>query len=213
MAQKPRLVVGISGASGAIYTERVFFHLRDWVGDLIVTSSRTGQEIIRDERGLGLPNKEGEITGLLEEWLHLEPGSYQPRVVFYPHRYVGAPIASGSFRTMGMMVIPGSMAKVAALAVGQSRDLLERAADVILKEGRPLVIVPRETPLSAIHLENMLKLARLGVKVVPAMPGFYHNPQSIEDIADFVAARALQALGLDLSIAKEWQGQIGIDES
>ena len=159
-----------------------------------------------EERGLNLPQGEADLGGLLEQCLKLEPGSYLPRVSFYPHGNLAAPIASGSFRTTGMIIIPSSMAKVAALAVGQSRDLMERAADVTLKEGRPLVIVPRETPLSAIHLENLLKLARLGVRVVPAMPGFYHHPQTLEEIADFVAARALQAMGFDLPLAKEWQG-------
>ena len=206
MSRKARLVVGISGASGTIYAERLFFHLRNWSGELIVTASRTGREIIMEERGLNLPQGEADLGGLLEQWLKLEPGSYLPRVSFYPHGNLAAPIASGSFRTMGMIIIPSSMAKVAALAVGQSRDLMERAADVTLKEGRPLVIVPRETPLSAIHLENLLKLARLGVRVVPAMPGFYHHPQTLEEIADFIAVRALQAMGFDLPLAKEWQG-------
>ncbi|NLK07182.1 MAG: UbiX family flavin prenyltransferase [Firmicutes bacterium] len=201
-----RLVIGISGASGAVYVERVFYHLRYWPGELIVTASKTGMGIIYNERGLKLPENTETINHLLDDWLKLRSGTYRPKVTFHPHHYIGAPIASGSFRTLGMAVIPASMAKVSALAVGQSRDLLERAADVCLKEGRTLVVVPRESPLSAVHLENMLKLARLGVKVVPAMPGFYHNPTSIEEIGDFVAARTLDALGLNLPILEEWTG-------
>ncbi len=116
-------------------------------------------------------------------------------------------IASGSFRTLGMIIIPCSMSTVAKLAVGLSSDLLERAADVQLKEGRKLVIVPRETPFSLIHLRNLTTLAEAGVRVVPAIPAWYHNPQTIEDLVDFVVARALDQLDIDCIPIQRWEGR------
>jgi 4-hydroxy-3-polyprenylbenzoate decarboxylase len=120
---------------------------------------------------------------------------------------IGANIASGSFRTLGMVVIPCSMSTVAKLASGLSSDLLERAADVQLKEGRKLVIVPRETPFSLIHLRNLTALAEAGARVVPAIPAWYHNPQTIEDLVDFVVARALDQLNIDCIPIERWQGR------
>jgi 4-hydroxy-3-polyprenylbenzoate decarboxylase len=119
---------------------------------------------------------------------------------------VGAAIASGSFRTQGMLVMPCSMSTVAKLAVGLSSDLLERAADVQIKEGRKLVVVPRETPLSVIHLQNLTTLAQAGVKIVPAIPAWYHQPQTIEDLVDFVVARALDQFAIDCIPLNRWQG-------
>ncbi|MHC5594645.1 MAG: flavin prenyltransferase UbiX, partial [Nostoc sp.] len=125
----------------------------------------------------------------------------------HPWNDIGAGIASGSFATLGMMIIPCSMSTVAKLAVGLSSDLLERAADVQLKEGRKLVIVPRETPFSLIHLRNLTSLAEVGVRVVPAIPAWYHNPQTIEDLVDFVVARALDQLDIDCIPIQRWQGR------
>jgi flavin prenyltransferase len=125
----------------------------------------------------------------------------------HPWGDVGANIASGSFRTLGMIVIPCSMSTAAKLAAGLSSDLLERAADVQLKEGRKLVIVPRETPLSLIHLRNLTTLAEAGVRIVPAIPAWYHNPQSVEDLVDFVVARTLDQLDIDCIPLERWQGR------
>lgn len=124
------------------------------------------------------------------------------------HRWadVGANIASGSFRTLGMVIIPCSMATVGKIAAGLSSDLLERAADVQLKEGRKLVIVPRETPFSLIHLRNLTTLAEAGARIVPAIPAWYHQPQTIEDLVDFVVARALDQLDIDCIPLKRWEG-------
>jgi flavin prenyltransferase len=118
---------------------------------------------------------------------------------------VGANIASGSFRTLGMLVIPCSMSTAGKLAAGLSSDLLERAADVQLKESRKLVIVPRETPFSLIHLRNLTTLAEAGAKIVPAIPAWYHNPQSIADLVDFVVARALDQFEIDCVPLKRWK--------
>jgi 4-hydroxy-3-polyprenylbenzoate decarboxylase len=125
----------------------------------------------------------------------------------HPWGDVGANIASGSFRTLGMVVIPCSMSTVAKLAAGLSSDLLERAADVQLKEGRKLVIVPRETPFSLIHLRNLTTLAEAGARIVPAIPAWYHNPQTVEDLVDFVVARALDQLNIDCIPIERWQGR------
>jgi len=124
------------------------------------------------------------------------------------HRWgdVGATIASGSYRTLGMVIIPCSMSTVAKLAGGLSSDLLERAADVQIKEGRKLVLVPRETPFSLIHLRNLTTLAEAGVRIVPAIPAWYHHPQSIEDLVDFVIARTLDQLDIDCVAINRWQG-------
>jgi 4-hydroxy-3-polyprenylbenzoate decarboxylase len=126
----------------------------------------------------------------------------------HPWGDVGASIASGSFRAAGMVVIPCSMSTVARLAAGMSSDLLERAADVQLKEGRKLVIVPRETPFSLIHLRNLTTLAEAGARIVPAIPAWYHRPQSIEDLVDFVVARALDQLDIDCVPLNRWQGHL-----
>jgi flavin prenyltransferase len=119
----------------------------------------------------------------------------------------GAPPASGSALTSGMIVCPCSMGTLSAISVGSSRSLIERAADVTLKERRRLILVPRETPLSAIHLGNMLRLTRAGAVIMPAAPGFYHQPKQISDLVDFVVARILDQLGVEHKLVKRWEGE------
>jgi 4-hydroxy-3-polyprenylbenzoate decarboxylase len=127
-------------------------------------------------------------------------------VEVYSNEDRGAPPASGSALTSGMIVCPCSMATLSAISVGASRSLIERAADVTLKERRKLILVPRETPLSAIHLGNMLRLTRAGAVVMPAAPGFYHRPKQISDLIDFVVARMLDQLGVEQNLVKRWDG-------
>jgi 4-hydroxy-3-polyprenylbenzoate decarboxylase len=134
------------------------------------------------------------------------------RVVVHSNRNIGASIASGSYPTAGMIVVPCSMRTLAAISCGYCDNLIQRAADVILKEQKKLVIVPRETPLSVIHLENMLKLARLGVSIVPAMPGFYHQPQSISDLVDMMVMRIIDQMGFRVDISSRWKVNSIVDD-
>jgi 4-hydroxy-3-polyprenylbenzoate decarboxylase len=132
-------------------------------------------------------------------------GISSPRVVYHHESDIGASIASGSFRTEGMIVVPCSMGSIASIATGISRNLIQRAADVCIKENRKLVLVPRETPLSSIHLENMLKLSRMGVCVLPAMPGLYHFPKTVDDMFNFVVTKILDQFGIDAKLIQRWK--------
>jgi len=125
-------------------------------------------------------------------------------IMYYDEKDFHAPVASGSFRTDGMFVVPCSMKTLAGIAGGYANNLTERAADVAMKEGRPLVLSPRELPFSPIHLENMLKLARLGVRIAPPVIGFYHRPKGVDDIIDFIAGRILDAMGVEHRLFRRW---------
>jgi len=152
------------------------------------------------ETELALPGRTGELERFFNEYLGAEEGQIR---VFGVQQWT-APPASGSNPPRAMVVCPCTMGTLAAIAQGTSDSLIERSADVAIKEGRPLVLVPRETPLSAIHLENMLKLARLGAVILPPNPGFYHRPESIEDLVDFVVARILDRIGVPHTLSVRW---------
>lgn len=201
MPDTRRYVVALTGASGALYGIALLKELLGAGHEVHFVASKAGRSVLAHETGLGLP---ADGKGMLEALgRHLEGVSVE-RLHAYAEDDFFAPIASGSFRLDGMIVIPCSMKTVSALAHGASTNLIERAGDVALKEKWPLVIVPRETPLSEIHLSNLLALARAGARIVPAMPGFYHHPARIEDIVQFVAARVMDVLGLPLKSAKRW---------
>jgi 4-hydroxy-3-polyprenylbenzoate decarboxylase len=188
------LVLGVTGASGRIYAVRILRYLlkAGWTVDLV--ASKATAMVWQAEAGVTLPlAPEAQVAFWRQQASVPEAG----RLRCHAWADVGASIASGSRRTAGMVIIPCSMSTVARLAVGMSSDLLERAADVQLKEGRKLVIVPRETPFSLIHLRNLTALAEAGVRIVPAIPAWYHHPQTIEDLVDFVIARALDQLDID----------------
>lgn len=197
------LIVGVSGASGLIYAVRTIKYLLEADHCVELVASRASYQVWQAEDGIQMP---GEPAAQAEFW-RAQAGVEQ-RGKLHCHRWgdVGAGIASGSYRCAGMVVIPCSMSTVAKLAVGMSSDLLERAADVQIKEGRPLVVVPRETPFSLIHLRNLTSLAETGVRIVPAIPAWYHHPQSIHDLVDFVVARALDQLQIDCVPLRRWQG-------
>ena len=184
----PPIIVGITGASGAALAQHFLAQLTARGREGIVVCTAAGAMVWQEE--LGVAYKQWATDHALKT---------------YSINDIGAPIASGTFHTGGMAVIPCSMNSLAAIAHGMSSNLLERAADVTIKESRPLVLVPRETPLSVIHLRNMLTLAELGVKVVPPMPPFYAHPQHIDDIIDHTVARVLVALGVDDQLPQSMQ--------
>src|SRR3954463_11507034 len=193
----PPIVVGITGASGAPYAVRLLQALTAAHRPLSLIVSKDGLRVLCPESGLGSMDALRDAVGI-DAW-----ASY---VEVFSNDDRGAPPASGSARTAGMIVCPCSMGTLSAISVGASRSLIERTADVTLKEGRKLILVPRETPLSAIHLGNMLRLARAGAVVMPAAPGFYHRPKLISDLVDFLVARILDHLGVEQSMAKPWTG-------
>lgn len=196
-------VIGITGASGAPYATRLIEALASAGGHrLHVIVSRTGRSILRDEAGIDL----GSTPETARDALLAGVGGGADIRVHGEHNLY-ASVASGSVPTDAMVVIPCSMKAVSAIAHGHADTLITRAADVHLKEGRPLILVPRETPLSTIHLQNLLALSRVqGVRIVPAMPAFYHRPQGVMDLVDFVVARVLYNLGLDMEWGPRWQG-------
>ena len=193
-AQFP-VVLALTGASGAPYGVRLLEVLaRERVPTWLIIS-RHGWRLLKEECGIGTLARLKRATG--GSWASVTQFSDDDR---------GARPASGSQRTAGMVLCPCSMGTVSAIAQGASRSLIERAADVTLKERRKLIVVPRETPLSLIHLRNLVQLTEAGGVVIPAAPGFYHRPTRIEELVDFIVQRVLDQLGLDLSIAKRWQG-------
>lgn len=184
------VAVGISGASGAIYGVRTLLHLAaaPSVGEIRLVVTDAGQRVLVEEMGLSR-------TGL-HDMLRAELGERVEKVVVLPNGDIGASLASGSTAPAGMAIVPCSMATVGALAAGLATTLLRRGADVMLKERRPLVLVPREAPFNLIHLENLARLVRAGAHVVPAAPGFYHQPTTIEQLVDQIVAKVLDLLGV-----------------
>ncbi|HCQ23455.1 flavin prenyltransferase UbiX [Aphanizomenon flos-aquae NRERC-008] len=199
------LILGVTGASGLIYAVRALKFLLAAEYEIELVASKSTYMVWQAEQEIRMP---GEPDKQAQFWREQAGVPAQGKLRCHPWSDVGAGIASGSFRTLGMIIMPCSMSTVAKLAGGLSSDLLERAADVQIKEGRKLVIVPRETPLSLIHLRNLTTLAETGVRIVPAIPAWYHNPQTIEDLVDFVVARALDQLDVDCIPIQRWQGHL-----
>jgi flavin prenyltransferase len=198
------LILGVSGASGLIYAVRAIKFLLEADYHIELVASKSTYMVWQSEQNIRMPP---EPTQQEQFWRQQAGVEATGKLNCHPWGDVGANIASGSYRTLGMIVVPCSMSTVAKLASGLSSDLLERAADVQLKEGRKLVLVPRETPFSVIHLRNLTTLAEAGVRIVPAIPAWYHNPQTIEDLVDFVVARTLDQLDIDCIPIQRWQGR------
>jgi flavin prenyltransferase len=198
MTSVPPIVFGITGASGAPYAVRLLQSLTAAHRPVSLIVSKYGMRLLATESGIESMDALRDAVGI-DAW-----ASY---VEVFSNDDRGAPPASGSARTAGMVVCPCSMGTLSAIAVGASRSLIERAADVTLKEQRKLILVPRETPLSAIHLGNMLRLTRAGAVVMPASPGFYHRPREIADLVDFVVARLLDQLGVEQNFVARWKGE------
>ena len=198
MTATPPIVVGITGASGAPYAVRLLQQITAAHRPVSLIVSKYGMRLLETEAGIGSIDALRAAVG---------KDAWDSCVQSFSNDDRGAPPASGSALTAGMIVCPCSMGTLSAIAVGASRSLIERAADVTLKEKRKLVLVPRETPLSAIQLGNMLRLTRAGAVVMPASPGFYHRPKQISDLVDFVVARMLDHLGVEQRLVKPWQGE------
>jgi 4-hydroxy-3-polyprenylbenzoate decarboxylase len=195
----PNLVVALTGASGAPYALRLLQVLCRSGRTVHLTISPSGAEVLRQETGIVASLKEFDPACLGD----LGPG----RVLYHHHADFSAGIASGSFPTAGMVVSPCSMSTLAAIAHGITTNLITRAADVHLKERRKLILVPRETPLSLIHLENMAAVTRAGAIVLPAMPGWYHRPSGLDDLIDFVVGRICDGLGVGHELVRRWGGE------
>ncbi|MCH7508346.1 MAG: UbiX family flavin prenyltransferase [Proteobacteria bacterium] len=189
-----------SGASGAQYGIRLLECLLGAGHRVYLMLSKPAQIVIAEETDLSLPGRSKEIARVLQAKFSVS----EDRLQVFGREEWNAPVASGSASIDAMVICPCSMATVSAVAAGASKTLIERAADVMLKEGRKLVLVPRETPFSVIHLENMLRLARAGAVVLPASPGFYGRPESVGDLVDFVVARILDQLDIPQQLLKPW---------
>ena len=195
------ICLALTGASGMPYGLRLLECLLAAGHDVQLLYSQAAQVVARQEMELDLPSRPAEAkAALLTRYPAVDP---EKLAVFGREEWF-APVASGSNPPDAMVVCPCSMGTLAAIAQGMADNLIERAADVVLKEGRKLILVPRETPLSAIHLENMLRLARAGAVILPPAPGFYHHPQTVAEVVDFVVARVLDQLAVPHALMRRW---------
>lgn len=196
-----KLIVGLTGASGSAYFLRVAELLSRQEVELHLVASEQGEKVMEYETGV-------KLKDLLPSWRR-----GPAKIVLEDNRNLFSAVASGSFRCDAMAVVPCSMSTAAQIATGVTETLLTRAADVMIKEKRTLVLVPRETPLSPIHLKNLYRLSRLGVTVLPAMPAFYGRPKSLDDLVDFVAGKTLDAMGIRNGAYRRWKGNQDETES
>lgn len=194
------ITLALTGASGMPYGIRLLEMLLREGKQVYLLYSKVAQIVAQQEMNLALPSSAKETEVFFNHQYQVPDGQLR---VFGREEWF-APVASGSNPADAMVICPCTMGTLAAVAAGLSQNLIERAADVMLKEHRPLIIVPRETPFSVIHLENMLKLARSGAVILPANPGFYHHPQTVQDLADFVVARILDHLGVKHDLIARW---------
>ncbi|MBS1728641.1 MAG: UbiX family flavin prenyltransferase [Armatimonadetes bacterium] len=194
-----RLVVAVTGASGAIYARRLLIHATKHYQEIFLCLSTQAIQVAETELGVTLDRKNFQTL----EWL----GAEYPQIRLLDEKNFFTPPASGSFRHDGMVIVPCSMGTAGRIANGISNDLVTRAADVCLKEGRKLILVPREMPWNLIHLRNMTQLAEAGATILPACPAWYTSPTSLEELADTVVARILQNLGIEQKIQGEWMAE------
>ncbi len=184
-----RIVVGVTGASGAIYAYRLLEELRKRREESILVVSSAAKKVIRFE-----------LKVEVEKF-------YELATQVFENNDLAAPIASGSYQVDAVVIVPCSMATLAAIAAGQADTLIRRAADCALSEGRPLILVPRETPLNLIHIKNMMLVKTAGAVILPAMPAFYHSPKTVNDLVDFIVGKILDALRLPHNLYKRWEGE------
>ncbi|MDY0071372.1 MAG: flavin prenyltransferase UbiX [Thauera sp.] len=201
----PTIAVAFTGASGMPYGLRLVECLLQAGAKVWLLYSQAAQIVARQELDWALAAQPAAVEAELGARFAAAPGQLR---VFGREEWF-APPASGSNPPQAMVVCPCTMGTLAAIAAGMSQSLIERAADVVIKEGRKLILVPRETPFSVLHLENMLRLARMGVCILPPNPGFYHHPQTIDDLVDFVVARILDQLGIEHQLMRPWGEERG----
>ncbi|SFK35057.1 4-hydroxy-3-polyprenylbenzoate decarboxylase [Nitrosomonas aestuarii] len=198
---KPRTItLAFTGASGMPYGMRLLETLLQHGQHVYLLYSKVAQIVAQQEMGITLPSQSKEAEAFLNQFFNTSTGQLQ---VFGREAWF-SPVASGTNPADAMVVCPCTMGTLAAIAAGMSENLIERAADVMLKEKRQLILVPRESPFSTIHLENMLKLSRCGAIILPANPGFYHHPNTIQDLVDFIVARILDHLKLEQQLMPRW---------
>jgi polyprenyl P-hydroxybenzoate and phenylacrylic acid decarboxylases len=198
-AERP-LILAITGASGAVYATRLLEVLLRAGREVHLVISPSGAAVIKQELDTAIDATRPNLAKLLP----VDVGDLSRKVIAYHHEDFMSPIASGSFLTGGMVVCPCSGSTLSAIAHGASQNLIQRAADVQLKERRKLILVPRETPLSVLHIENMHRAAQAGAVILPAMPGWYHGVKSVQDLVDFVVARILDQLEVPHELMKRW---------
>lgn len=194
-------IIGITGASGVIYGIRLLGYLTGKGHKIYLSITKEGLLIIKDEIGLDWHGDEKEANKKISGYFKVSGEA----INYFSEDNLNSPIASGSVKVDGMIVVPCSMKALSAIANGFSSNLIERAADVTLKEKRLLITVPRETPLSSIHLDNMLKLSKMGVHIVPPSPVFYHHPKSVDDMVDFIVGRILDCMNIENNLYKRWK--------
>lgn len=199
------IVLGITGASGAIYSLRLLEVLRAAGREVHLSISRSGRDVINEELGIDIDLDHFDETAILARSAsERSKGRSNGALHYYHHQDFMAPMASGSHVTAGMVICPCSGTTLSAVAAGAAGNLIQRAAEVHLKERRKLILVPRETPLSLAHIDNMRRATEAGAVVLPASPGWYHGVQSVNDLVDFMAARICDQLGIEHSLTKRW---------
>lgn len=203
--EKQTWVIGVTGASGLCYATRLIEVMAEVNHDLHVIFSDAALRVLSEEE-----NRKISQRRLAKE---LFPDQQYDNITWHNPNDIGASIASGSVSTEGMVIVPCSMGTLAAAVNGLSQNLIHRAADVTLKEGRKLILVPRETPLSEIHLENMLKLSRARARIVPAMPGFYHQPSEIRDLVDMMVMKILDQMGIRVDLVERWKSLESVNDN
>ncbi len=197
-----RILVGVTGASGSIYAERLIQALVDSVDRIYVVSTATGKQVAAHE--LAGPRPSLSLADLLNN----KGKAPSEKIRIFSEDDLFSPVASGSSSPTGMVVVPCSMGTLGRIAGGMSTNLIERAADVMLKEAKPLIICPRETPLNRIHLTNMINLIDAGAKILPATPGFYNRPKTVDDLVNFVVGRIMSMLNIESDLVTRWNSRL-----
>jgi 4-hydroxy-3-polyprenylbenzoate decarboxylase len=195
--------IAITGASGSIYGVRLLKYLLRKGHEVYLTITKEGGLILKEEVGCDWQGKEKIVEKKIKKDLNVQRASLH----YFNEDNFFAPISSGSYRVNAMVIIPCSMKTLSGIAHGYANNLVVRAADVMIKEKRTLILVPRETPLSSIHLRNMLLLAEMGVRIIPAMPAFYSHPENIDQLVDFMVGKVIDSLAIENNLYKRWEGK------